>query len=207
MSGGSYHHSERPEAPSPPHPFFDGTRLGLEGTMLATLSIAIPASLHIALSTTLGYATRYAEGLPTEQKSFALFGFLFTALLAVVVCSMLMFFGGAITTMAYSAGLVALMLRWAGKRWGRERLASTVIGAAMGLLGGLLGSLLVFLLTDVRPSWTLYVTLFRWPAILTIDGIVLLWFSLNPLAQAVAGGQIGWRLGKQIEQLTLYWFW
>lgn len=207
MNGGPYRYDERPEAPRPPNPFFDGTRLGLEGTMLATLAIAIPASLHIALSTTLGYATRYAQGLPAEQKPFTLFGFLFAALLAVVACSMLMFFGGAITTMAYSAGLVALMLRWAGKRWGRERLAGTIIGAVTGLLNGLLGTALIFLLTNIQPSWTLYAALFRWPEILSIDGIVLLWFTLNPLAQAAAGGQIGWRLGKQIEQLTLYWFW
>ena len=31
--------------------------------------------------------------------------------------------------------------------------------------------------------------------------------TLYPLASAGAGFQIGWRLGKQIEELTLYWYW
>jgi hypothetical protein len=175
--------------------------------MLATLTIAIPSGLHIALSTTLGYAVRYGEGLPDETKPFALFGFILIAILAVIAIAMAMFFGGAIPTMAYSMGLVSYMLRWAGKRRGRERLASTITGSILGLLAGILGSAVLYLLLGLSPSWSLYATLFRWPAILSIDGIVLLWTTLNPLAQAAAGAQIGWRLGKQLELITLYWFW
>ncbi|MBL7200639.1 MAG: hypothetical protein ISS56_10845 [Anaerolineae bacterium] len=197
----------RPQVPTPPNVFFDGTRLGLEGTMLATLSVAIPAGLHIALSTMLGYAVRYADGLPEEAKAFSLFGFIFIAILAIVAMAMVMFFGGAISTMAYSMGLVALMLRWVGKRRGRERMTSTIFGAVMGLIAGLLGSVLIFTLMDLKPTWSLYATVFRWPAILSIDGIALLWFSLNPPIQAAAGAQVGWRLGKQLEEITLYWFW
>jgi hypothetical protein len=51
-----------------------------------------------------------------------------------------------------------------------------------------------------------YAAVFRWPQIMTIDGIILLWFSLSPLINAVAGGQIGWRLGVILDQMTLYWF-
>jgi len=175
--------------------------------MLATLAIAIPSALHIALSTTLGYTVRYADGLPDETKAFTLFGFIFVTILAVIAMAMVMFFGGAIPTMLYSMGLVAFMLRWAGKRRGREKLTSTIIGGVLGLLTGILGSAVLHLLTGLSLSGSLYATLFRWPAILSVDGIVLLWTTLNPLAQAAAGAQIGWRLGKQIELITLYWFW
>ena len=54
--GGPYTYGRGPQAPRPPNPFFDGTRLGLEGNMLVTLGIAIPAGLHIALSAMLGYS-------------------------------------------------------------------------------------------------------------------------------------------------------
>ena len=207
MNGGPYRPQTEHQAPRPPSIFFDGTRLGLEGTMIATLAIAIPAGLHIGLSTTLGYLMRYADGLPEQAKTFSLFGFLFTALLGLVGLSMFMFFGNAIPTMLYSMGMVAYMLHWAGKRRRREKLVSTLIGAFLGLIVGLLATTLGYLIMDIRPGWSLYTTLFRWPAILSVDGIALLWFTLNPLVQAGAGAQIGWRLGKQIEDITLYWFW
>jgi hypothetical protein len=175
--------------------------------MVATLAIAIPSGLHIALSVVLGYAIRISEGLPAETKPFTLFGFIFGALLAVIAVSMIMFFAGSIPTMAYSMALVAGMLRWVGKRWGRVKLASAIIGSVAGLIVGILGSLLLRLLMDLNAGWSLYAALFRWPAILTIDGIALLWTTLNPLAQAAAGAQIGWRLGKQLEEISMYWFW
>jgi hypothetical protein len=181
--------------------------LGLEGNMLTTLTLAIPSGLHISLSVMLGYAVRYAEGLPVESKPFALFGFIFGALLAIIAMAMLLFFVLSIPTMLYSMGLIAIMLRWVGKRWPREKLASTIIGGVMGLLIGIGSTALILMLTDMPVSWALYGTLFRWPAILTIDGIILLWFTLNPLVNAIAGAQIGWRLGKQFEELSLYWFW
>jgi hypothetical protein len=52
-----------------------------------------------------------------------------------------------------------------------------------------------------------YFTLFRWPAILSVDGIVLLLLTLYPLTSAGAGVQIGWRLGKHLEEMQLDWFW
>ena len=207
MQMGSYRQGTRPSAPRPPSVFFDGTRLGLEGTMVVTLAIAIPSGLHIGLSAILGYAIRLADGLPAAANPFSLFGFIFAGLLGVIAMSMILFFALSIPTMAYSMGLVALMLRYVGKRYPREKLASSIIGGVMGLIVGLASTTLLFLLMDFRPTIALYVDLFRWPQIMAVDGIVALWFSLNPLANAFAGAQIGWRLGKQIEELKQYWFW
>jgi len=207
MQMGSYRQSTKPTAPRPPSVFFDGTRLGLEGTMMVTLAIAIPSGLHIGLSAILGYASRLADGLPAQARPFSLFGFFFAGLLGVIAMSMVIFFALSIPTMAYSMGLVALMLRYVGKRYPREKLASSIIGGVMGLIIGIASTALLFLLMDFRPTFALYVKLFRWPQILSVDGIVALWFSLNPLANALAGTQIGWRLGKQIEEITQYWFW
>ena len=195
------------QTPRPPNVFFDGTRLGLEGNMLATLGIGIPAGLHISLGVGLGYARRLAEELPTQAKSFTLMGFLFGAVLAIIAMTMVLFFLLAIPTMAYSMVLIALMLRWVGKRWPRQKLASTIIGSLMGLLVGLATSAIVFLLVDAVPSFSLYGAVFRWPEILTVDGIVLLWFTVSPLLNAGAGAQIGWRLGKQLDAISQYWFW
>ena len=66
---------------------------------------------------------------------------------------------------------------------------------------------IILALLSLRPSWASYATLFRWPAILTIDAIALLWFTLNPFVHAFSGAQIGRRLGKQLEDMTMYWFW
>ena len=76
MDFGPYRYDQQSEATRPPSVFFDGTRLGLEGSMLATLIVAGLGGLHIGLSATLGYAVRYAEGLPDQARPFALFGFL-----------------------------------------------------------------------------------------------------------------------------------
>ena len=195
------------QPPRPPNVFFDGTRLGLEGNMLATLGIGIPAGLHISLSVALGYAQRLKDGLPAEARAFTLMGFLFGAILAIVAMAMVLFFLLAIPTMAYSMGLIALMLRWVGKRWPRQKLASTVIGSVLGLLVGVATSAIIFLLVDIFPSFPLYGRLLRWPEILTVDGIILFWFTVSPLLNAGAGAQIGWRLGKQLDAISLYWFW
>lgn len=195
------------QPPRPPNVFFDGTRLGLEGNMLATLGIGIPSGLHISLSVVLGYARRLEEGLPAEARAFTLMGFLFGATLAIIAMAMVLFFLLAIPTMAYSMGLIALMLRWVGKRWPRQKLASVLIGGVLGLLVGVATSAIIFLLVDIVPSFPLYGRLLRWPEILTVDGIVLLWFTISPLLNAGAGAQIGWRLGKQLDEISLYWFW
>ena len=175
--------------------------------MISTLAIAVPSGLHIALSATLGYATRLADGLPEEAKAFTVVGFLFIAVLAVIAMSMLLFFGGSIPTMGYTVGLVSFMLYWVGKRRGREKLTSTILATLLGLLVGCVQSGLILAVMGLPLNWSSFVTLFRWPAILTIDGIALLWFTLNPIVHAIAGAQIGQRLGKQIEDMTIYWFW
>jgi hypothetical protein len=207
MDLGPRRYNQQSQVTQPPNVFFDGTRLGLEGSMLGTLTLAGIGGLHIGLSTTLGYAVRYAEGLPDQAKPFTLFGFILTSILAFVALSMLFFFGTSIPTMAYSMGLVWGMLGWVGKRWGREKLASTLLGAALGLLTGLLLVASISLVFGARVDGAAYATLFRWPAILSIDGIVLLILTLYPLVSAGAGVQIGWRLGKHIEEMQLYWFW
>jgi hypothetical protein len=194
-----------PSAPTPPNAFFDGTRLGLEGTMLSTLGIGIPAGLHIALSATLGYAARL-DNMPEEGKAFTLMGFIFTSLLALIAMAMVLFFLLSIPTMAYSMLLVATMLQTMRRFRGREKVVPTIVGAILGLLTGVGTSALIFLLSSVSPSVANYAAVFRWPEILTIDGIILLWFTLNPLANAVAGAQIGWRLGLMLDQMTMYWF-
>jgi hypothetical protein len=200
-------YNQQNEAMRPPGVFFDGTRLGLEGSMLSTLIIAGLGGLQIGLSITLGYAVRYADGLPDQAKPFALFGFLFASILAFIALAMLLFFGTSIPTMAYSMALVWGMLRWVGKRWGREKLASTLLGAGLGLLTGVLIVAVMSLIFGARIDGAAYVRLFRWPAILSVDGIVLLLLTLYPLVSAGAGVQIGWRLGKHIEEMQLYWFW
>ncbi len=197
----------QPQVPQPPNVFFDGTRLGLEGTMLSTLATAIPGGLHIALAVKLGYALRLEDFARVEPKSFSLISFLFIAVIAVISLSMVFFFMLAIPTMGYSMGLVSFMLRWAGKRRRKERLASTIGGSVLGLIVGLVSSSLVFLMLDLQPTWDLYATVLRWPEILSVDGIALVWLTLNPLFGAIAGAQIGWRLGKMILDMTMYWFW
>jgi hypothetical protein len=175
--------------------------------MMTTLGIGIPAGLHISLSAVLGYAVRIQDGLPEQAKQFTLMGFVFTAIIAIIAMAMVLFFLLAIPTMAYSMGLIAFMLRWVGKRRPKQKLASTIIGAVMGLLIGLGTSAIIFLLVDVPPSLGLYGALFRWPEILSVDGIIVLWFSVSPLLNAGAGAQIGWRLGKQLDAIAQYWFW
>jgi hypothetical protein len=120
---------------------------------------------------------------------------------------MVLFFGTSIPTMAYSMLLVWGLLRWVGKRWGRDKLASTLFGAAAGLVTGVLIVAMAALIFDTRLDGAAYAQLFRWPAILSIDGIVLSLLTLYPLTSIGAGAQIGWRLGKHIEEMQLYWFW
>jgi hypothetical protein len=207
MDLGPRRYNQQNETTRPPSVFFDGTRLGLEGSMLSTLVVAGIGGLQIGLGTTLGYAVRIAQGLPDQAKPFALFGFIFTSLLAFVALAMLLFFSTSIPTMAYSVALVWWMLRWVGKRRGHDKLASTLFGAGLGLLNGLAIVALVALVFDARLDAAAYVRLFHWPAILSVDGIVLSMLSLYPLASIGAGTQIGWRLGKQIEEMQQYWSW
>lgn len=207
MGQAPYRYGQQQQPAQPPNVFFDGTRLGLEGSMLATLFVALLGGLHIGLSAVLGYLTRYSDGLPEAAKPFTFFSFLFISILAVVALAMILFFASAIPTMGYAMLLVAGMLRWVGKRLPKVKLWSTLFGALCGLLVGLglstLGVLLFGL--DLHPSS--YARLFSWPAVLTIDGIALLWLTLYPPASAAAGAISGWRLGTQLDELSLYWFW
>jgi hypothetical protein len=207
MGRGPYRYGQQQQPAQPPSVFFDGTRLGLEGSMLSTLIVAGLGGLHIGLSSVLGYLVRYEEGLPAEAKQFTFFSFLFISILAIVAMAMVLFFGSAIPTMAYAMALVSGMLRWVGKRWPKVRLWSTVFGTVGGLLVGLALATLGVLLFSLELGPALYARLMSWPAILSIDGIALLWLTFYPAISAVGGGQIGWRLGKQLDELSLYWFW
>ena len=198
---------QRPEPPTPPSPFFDGTRLGLEAAMGVTLVIGISAGLHTGLSAALGYLVRYADGLPDGAQAFSLAGFLFTSLLTVLALCVLLFFSGAVPVMAYSVVLVFLMLRWAAKLGGRAKALSTLFGGVLGSVTGLLVASLWALLTNVSPTWALYGVLVRWPKVMSVDGVALLWITLLPLAHAAAGAQIGWRLGKLLDDWLSYRFW
>ena len=207
MGPGSYRYGQQQQPVQPPNVFFDGTRLGLEGSMLSTLVVAVLGGLHIGLSGVLGYLIRYEDGLPAVAQQFTFFSFLFISLLAMVALAMILFFGSAIPTMGYAMALVAGMLRWVGKRWPKVRLWSTVFGAAAGLLVGAALSTVGVLLFGLHPGPALYARLLSWPAILTIDGIALVWLTVYPALSAVGGAQVGWRLGKQLDELSLYWFW
>jgi len=207
MGHGPYRYGQQQQPVQPPNVFFDGTRLGLEGSMLSTLVVAGLGGLHIALSAVLGFLVRYEEGMPAEAKQFTFFSFLFVSILAIVALAMVLFFGSAIPTMAYAMALVSGMLRWVGKRWPKVRLWSTIFGAACGLLAGAALSALGVLLFGLELSPASYARLISWPAVLSIDGIALVWLTLYPAISAVGGAQIGWRLGKQLDELSLYWFW
>ena len=131
-------HDRRPEPPQPPSVFFDGTRLGLEATMLAVLATVVPGGLHLGLSTALGQLARYAPSAASPIEGFNPFRFLFASLMGIVGLAVFMFFVEAIPTMAYGMGSVALVLHWP-RRWrGQERRVSTVVGTVAGLVVGCL---------------------------------------------------------------------
>ena len=207
MGRGPYRYGQQQQPAQPPNIFFDGTRLGLEGAMLSTLIVAGLGGLHIGLSAVLGYLVRYSDGFPTEAKPFTFFSFLFISILAMVALAMVLFFGSAIPTMAYSMVMVSGMLHWVGKRLPKVKLWSTVFGSVFGLLVGLVLSTLGVLLFNLSFAPASYAQFLSWPTVLSIDGIAMVWLTLYPVTTTVAGAQIGWRLGKQLDDLSLYWFW
>ena len=81
MRNTPYRHNDRTGPPSPPNVLFDGTRLGLEATMISTLGIAIPAGLHSGLSANLGFFIRNADALAVQARTFTLGPFIFSSLL------------------------------------------------------------------------------------------------------------------------------
>jgi hypothetical protein len=205
MRNTPYRHNDRTASPSPPNVLFDGTRLGLEATMISALCIAIPAGLHSGLSATLGYFIRNTDALAVEAKAFTLGPFIFSSLAGVLILCMMMFFGIAIPTMLYSMGLVSFSLHWLRKRRGRDKLANAIAGGILGFLFGTPCTVLVMLLIDMRPSGPLYADLVRWPAILTIDAIVLLWFTLLPLINTIGGVRSGLKIAEIVENVKMYW--
>ena len=206
--GGSPQGQQEPQMPSA---FFDGIELGVEATMFTILTIAIPAGAHVGLSATLGYATRYTDGMVdgvfTDPKAFSLFGFLFASLLAFLAIALALFAFSAIPTLFYNGVLVALMLRVLGRRREHVKRVSIILGCVLGLSVGILLSSVGFLVTGLRPALETISTLFHWPEIMTIDGITLLWLMLLPIATAAAGARSGRKLGYQLEALTMQWFW
>lgn len=206
MQNTPYRYDSRTAPPSPPNVFFDGTRLGLEATMITSLSIAIPAGLHSGLSSNLGFFTRYADVAAVVPRAFTVGSFIWASLGGMLVLCMAMFFGTAIPTMLYTMGLVQFSLFWLRKRWKRDKLANAIAGGILGLLFGAPCSLLVMLLTDMRFSPLLYLELLRWPAILTIDGIVLLWFTLLPVINIIGGVRSGLKIGGIAETVKMNWF-
>jgi hypothetical protein len=185
---------------------FDGTRLGLEATMITALCVAIPAGLQSGLSANLGYLVRYSEGLVVGGKAFSFGSFIFSSLAGMLVLCMMMFFGIAIPTMLYTMGLVTFSLQWLRKRRGRDRLANVIVGAILALLFGTPCTVIVLLLIDMRPNGSLYVELLRWPNILSIDGIVLLWSTLTPLINIIGGIRSGLKVAEIIENVKMYWY-
>lgn len=178
--------------------------------MIASLGVATPIGLLGGLSVSLGYLVRavgpYAESMPAEPKAFSLFGFIFAWLAALFILTIAMFFGSAIPSMLYSMSLVACMLHWLRGRRGREKLVSTVLGGVLGFLFGIPCTALGMVIAETAPSFALYATLWRWPAILSIDGLFLLWMALIPPVNAIAGVRTGWKIAQRIAEARLYWF-
>jgi hypothetical protein len=58
----------------------------------------------------------------------------------------------------------------------------------------------------MRFTPSLYAELLRWPAILTIDGIALVWFSLLPLLNAIGGVRSGLKIAEIVENVKMHWF-
>ena len=83
MSAGPYRYGTG-GPPRPPSVFFDGTRLGLEGNMVATLILAIPAGIHIAISAMLRYTVRFEDLARVEPGSFSGAGLIFISILAIM---------------------------------------------------------------------------------------------------------------------------
>ena len=206
MQNTPYRFDSRTAPPAPPNALFDGTRLGLEAAMITVLAIAIPAGLHIGLSSNLGFFIRYSEAADVVPKAFALGSFIWTSLAGILVLSMALFFGIAIPTMLYTMGLVQFSLFWLRKRWDRDKVANGIAGGILGLLFGTPCTAMVMLLVDMRPSGALYAELMRWPAILTIDGIVLLWFTLLPVINIIGGVRSGLKIAEIVENVKMHWF-
>jgi hypothetical protein len=206
MQNTRYQYDSRTAPPSPPNVLFDGTRLGLEATMITALSVAIPAGIQIGLSANLGYLTRLAEGVTTGGKAFTLGPFIFSSLAGILVLCMVMFFGIAIPTMFYTMGLVWFSLQWLRKRLSRDKLANAIAGGILAFLFGTPCTILVMLLTEMTPNLALYADLLRWPAILSIDAIVLIWATLTPFLNIIGGVRSGLKIAAIVENVKLYWY-
>jgi hypothetical protein len=205
MQNTPYRYDSRTSPPAPPNVLFDGTRLGLEATMVTVLGIGIPAALHSALSANLGFFIRLGEVAGVAPKAFSLGSFFWLTLAAVLVLSMALFFGMAIPSMLYTMGLVRFSLFWLRKRWDHDKLANAIAGGILGLVFGTPCTVVVMLLVDMQLSLSLFGELLRWPAILTIDGIILVWFTLLPVVNIIGGVRSGLKIAEIVENVKMYW--
>lgn len=205
MQNQSFRFDEQTAAPGPPNVLFDGTRLGLEATLLSELCFAVPAGLQCGLSITLGYFVRIADGLPDTANPFALGRFLWMSLVSAFILIMILFFSTAIPTMLYTMGLVRFSLFWLRKRKGHDKRANAIAGAILAFLFGLPCTALGLILIDIYPSLALYGELLRWPDLLSIDGMMLLWMTVLPFFGIIGGVRSGIKIGEVVERMQMYW--
>lgn len=205
MSEQFYRFNEETAPPTPPNILFDGTRLGLEATLLNGLCFAVPAGLHCGLSITLGYFGRLAD-MPQIASPFSIGRFFWMSLFSTLVLVMILFFSTAIPTMLYTMGLVRFALFWLSKRKGHDRRANAIVGGILGFLFALPCSAFGLILVDLFPPPANAITLLRWPAILTVDGILMLWMTLLPFFAVAGGVRSGIKLGQIAERVQMYWF-
>lgn len=206
MQNQPYRFNEGTAAPSPPNVLFDGTRLGLEATLISGLCFAIPAGLQCGLSITLGYFVRVADGLPDTADPFVLGRFFWMSLFSAFILTMILFFSTSIPTMLYTLGLVQFSLFWLRKRKGHDKRANAIAGAILGFLFGLPCTALGLMLANISPYPALYSELLRWPYILSIDGIFMLWMTALPFLGIIGGVRSGFQIGEIAERVQMYWF-
>jgi|GEM_PF-6648249 len=199
-----YRFNEQSTPPSPPNMLFDGTRLGLEATLLSGLCLAVPAGLHCGLSITLGYFARLTD-MPAMADPFSVGRFFWMSLISAFILVMILFFSMAIPTMLYTIGLVRFSLFWLRKRKGHDRRANAVMGGILAFLFALPCSAFGLIMVDIAPRPDLYIELLRWPVILTIDGLFLLWMTLLPFIAIIGGVRSGIKLGEIAERVQIYW--
>lgn len=198
-------YSDANTQPTLPNVFFDGTRLGLEAAMITALSIGVLSGIQVSLSSAMGYFVRYADGLPAAAHPVTLGGFVGIWLIAFLAVTMILFFGGAIPVMAYTMGLVSLMLYRLRKRRGRERLVGAIGGGLLGCLCGLPCWWLILMITDMIPNWSFYAAILRWPAIMSVDGVIGIWGVMLPLLNIIGGVRSGYKIGKMIQDVQMLW--
>ena len=205
MEEENYQFDEKTSPPGPPDILFDGTRLGIEASLMTALSVALLASVHCGLSVALGYFTRYTEAA-VELQPFSLFRFILTVPIAAISLGSILFLLQTPSNMLCTMGLVSYMLYHLKRRRSHERLIGALLGGLLGLLFGLPCSAAGMFVAELPVNGQYYRALFTWPGILSFDAISLLWLGLIPLANAAAGARSGWQIGKRVREAKLYFF-